>query len=89
MQVADAAQATLGLDIAGVAVTDSPLGVEKWIDNETGKSTGRLGNPDGLLNAVKYLVSECGAEAIAVIGRFPDDAEEELVDYRQGQVRDQ
>ncbi|GAQ81337.1 hypothetical protein KFL_000770300 [Klebsormidium nitens] len=85
MQVADAAQATLGLDIGGVAVTDSPLGVEKWIDNETGKSTGRLWNPDGLLDAVKYLVDECGAEAIAVVGRFPDDAEEELVDYRQGQ----
>jgi hypothetical protein len=41
-----------------------------------------------LVDAVKHLVRGCGAEAIAVVGRFPDDAEEELVDYRQGQVRD-
>lgn len=89
IQVADAAQATLGLDIAGVVVTGEPLGVEKWIDEETGQSTGRLGNPDALLDAVRHLVRECGADAVAVVGRFPDDAEEELVEYRQGQVRKQ
>jgi hypothetical protein len=37
MQVADAAQATLGLDIAGVVVTEVPLGVEKWINEKTGQ----------------------------------------------------
>lgn len=72
MQVADAAQATLGLDIAGVVVTEVPLGVEKWIDEKTGQSTGRLDNSTVLVDAVKHLVRGCGAEAIAVVGRFPD-----------------
>jgi hypothetical protein len=88
MQVADAAQATLGIDIGGVVVTEHPLGVEKWIDEKTRQPTGWLGNSMVLVDAVEHLVRGCRAEAIAVVGRFPDDAEEELVDYRQGQVRD-
>lgn len=83
LQVADAAQATLGLDVAGYMVTEQYLGVtlEK---TETGASTGTLSNPETLLNAAHVLVNSYGCEAIAVVARFPDDDLEGLEDYRDG-----
>ena len=59
--------------------------VEKWLDQDTGVSSGRLGRPDSLMRAVEALTSSCGVEAVAVVGRFPDDALDEIADYRQGQ----
>ncbi|KAL2631221.1 hypothetical protein R1flu_015907 [Riccia fluitans] len=85
LQVADAACATLGLPMFEYTITDSPLQVEKWIDEESGASTGRLGRPDSLMRAVHQLVNRCGVDAVAVVARFPDDSCEDLVDYRQGQ----
>lgn len=83
LQVADAAQATLGLDVAGYMVTEQYLGValEK---TETGASTGTLSNPDTLLKAADILVNSYGCEAIAVVARFPDEDLEELENYRDG-----
>jgi hypothetical protein len=86
LQVADAARATLGLPVLEYTVTDTPLQVEKWIVEATGTSTGRLGRPDSLLRAVDTLIKRAQVDAVAVVGRFPDDSVDELQDYRQGQV---
>ncbi|MDJ1180039.1 DUF3326 domain-containing protein [Roseofilum sp. BLCC_M91] len=85
LQVADAARATLGLKITGYVMTDAPLEVN-LTQGESQASWGTLGNPDSLLRAAEKLKDEQGAEAIAVVARFPDDAESEaLQNYRQGQ----
>lgn len=61
--------------------------VEKWVDPKNGQSTGRIKHPDSLLRAVQTLVSRSGVNAIAVVGRFPDDIDAEGTDdYRQGMV---
>ncbi|KAJ1418446.1 hypothetical protein SESBI_15950 [Sesbania bispinosa] len=57
LQVADAARASLGLPVVEYIVTDTPLKVEKWVDPETGQSTGRIKHPDSLLRAVRTLVN--------------------------------
>lgn len=86
LQVADAARASLGLPVIEYTVTDTPLEVEKWIDHKTGQSTGRIKYPGSLLRAVQTLVNHAKVNAIAVVGRFPDDDDDEddLDDYRQG-----
>ncbi|GBG60703.1 hypothetical protein CBR_g12440 [Chara braunii] len=85
LQVADAAQATLGLSLGDYIITDMPLQVEKWIDPRTGASTGRLGRPDSLMRAVRKLLEGDDIDAVAVVGRFPDDSVSDLEEYRQGQ----
>ncbi|MDJ1175293.1 DUF3326 domain-containing protein [Roseofilum capinflatum] len=85
LQVADAARATLGLKITGYVMTDAPLEVS-LSQGKSHASSGTLGNPDSLLRAAEKLKDEQGAEAIAVVARFPDDTESEaLQNYRQGQ----
>ncbi|GAB2279997.1 hypothetical protein Dimus_014634 [Dionaea muscipula] len=84
LQVADAARASLGLPILEYAVTDQCLQVEKWIDPKTGQSTGRIKHPDSLLRAVQTLMTRSQVNAIAVVGRFPDDDVDDVDDYRQG-----
>jgi Protein of unknown function (DUF3326) len=84
LQVADAARATLGLDIADYVVTDTPLGVELRTAS-SGASWGTIQQPDSLLRAVDKLINVAGAEAIAVIARFPDDLGGTILhDYRHG-----
>ncbi|XVF85333.1 hypothetical protein PTKIN_Ptkin17bG0109400 [Pterospermum kingtungense] len=84
LQVADATRASLGLPVVEYVVTDTPLEVEKWINPTTGQSTGRIKHPDSLLRAVKNLVKRSQVDAIAVVGRFPDDEVDDLNDYRHG-----
>nr|XP_010916351.1 uncharacterized protein LOC105041190 isoform X2 [Elaeis guineensis] len=84
LQVADATRASLGLPIVEYMVTDAPLKVETWIDPKCGKSTGRIKHPDSLLRAVQTLVSHSHINAVAVVGRFPDDDMEDMEDYRLG-----
>ncbi|CAA7410394.1 unnamed protein product [Spirodela intermedia] len=84
LQVADAARASLGLPVVEYILTDAPLEVEIWIDPAYGKSTGRIGNPGSLLRAVDSLVKRSKVNAVAVVGRFPDDDIEGAEDYRQG-----
>lgn len=85
LQAADAARATLGLDIRAQVTTDAPLGVTLKMA-ESGASWGTLENPDSLLRACERLISEAGVRAIAVIARFPDDEGSlALQAYRQGQ----
>ncbi|XP_043702600.1 uncharacterized lipoprotein syc1174_c-like isoform X1 [Telopea speciosissima] len=84
LQVADATRASLGLPVVEYVVTDTPLQVEKWVDHRSGQSTGRIRHPDSLLRAVHTLVNHSQVNAIAVVGRFPDDDVKEMEDYRQG-----
>lgn len=85
LQAADAARATLGLNLTDYIVTDQALGVELR-SAASGATWGTIQNPDSLLRAVKKLKVEAGAEAIAVVARFPDDlGSEALQCYRQGQ----
>jgi hypothetical protein len=85
LQAADAAKATLGLDITDYVVTDEPLGVELRTA-ESGATWGTIQLPDSLLRAVEKLISVAGARAIAVVARFPDDeGSTALQNYRHGQ----
>ncbi len=85
LQAADAARATLGLDISGYIITDEPLGVElKTADS--GASWGTIQRLDSLLRAADKLIHQQGATAIAVVARFPDDPGAEVLQaYRHGQ----
>ncbi|PSN10660.1 hypothetical protein C7293_27250 [filamentous cyanobacterium CCT1] len=83
LQAADAARATLGLDLTDYVVTDAPLEVELR-SAESGATWGTIGRPDSLLRAAERAIA-AGAEAIAVVARFPDDTDADaLQDYRQG-----
>ncbi|MGI0492836.1 DUF3326 domain-containing protein [Alkalinema pantanalense CENA528] len=85
LQVADAARATLGLELTDYVVTDQPLGVELRTA-PSGATWGTIQAPDSLLRAAHRLIHEVKADAIAVIARFPDDpGAEALQNYRHGQ----
>ncbi|KAJ7954205.1 DUF3326 domain-containing protein [Quillaja saponaria] len=84
LQVADATRASLGLPVIEYIVTDTPLEVEKWVDPKCGQSTGRIKHPGSLIRAAQTLVNRSQVNAIAVVGRFPDDDIEDTDDYRQG-----
>ncbi len=84
LQAADAARATLGLDLTDYVVTDAPLGVELRTAS-SGASWGTIERPDSLLRAVDKSITQTGANAIAVIARFPDDPGATILhDYRHG-----
>jgi hypothetical protein len=84
LQAADAARATLGLELTDYVVTDLPLGVELRTA-ASGASWGTIQQPDSLLRAVDKSIAVAGAEAIAVIARFPDDPGATILhDYRHG-----
>ena len=85
LQAADATRATLGLNLTDYVVTDAPVGVELRTA-DSGATWGTIQNPDSLLRAVEKLIVQAGAEAIAVVARFPDDTgSEALQQYRHGQ----
>jgi Protein of unknown function (DUF3326) len=85
LQAADAARATLGLNIINAVLTDRPLGVT-LNTADSGAAWGTIQNPDSLLRAADKLMSEAGATAIAVVARFPENiSSEALIDYRHGQ----
>jgi hypothetical protein len=85
LQAADATRATLGLNLTDYVVTDAPLGVELRTA-ESGATWGTIQNPGSLLRAVEKLITQVGADAIAVVARFPDDTgSEALQQYRHGQ----
>lgn len=85
LQAADATRATLGLDLTDYVVTDAPLEVELRIA-PSGATWGTIRRSDSLLRAVEKSITQAGAEAIAVVARFPDDLGSEMLQaYRQGQ----
>ncbi|MEM7795426.1 MAG: DUF3326 domain-containing protein [Cyanobacteria bacterium P01_C01_bin.118] len=82
LQAADAARATLGLDIRQYIATDAPLGVK--LNQAQVATWGTIQRPDSLLRAVEKLLN-AGCHAIAVVARFPDEQDSEaLTAYRQG-----
>ncbi|NJM68818.1 MAG: DUF3326 domain-containing protein [Scytonema sp. RU_4_4] len=84
LQAADAARATLGLSLTDYVITDAPLNVELR-ESASGISWGTIGNPDSLLRAAEVLIKKAGAEAIAVVARFPDTLDEQAdQNYRLG-----
>ncbi|MEO0926565.1 MAG: DUF3326 domain-containing protein [Cyanobacteria bacterium J06643_13] len=84
IQAADATRATLGLELTDYVVTDAPLEVELRTA-DSGASWGTIGNPGSLLRGAEKLIKQGGAEAIAVVARFPDDDDHEsLQNYRHG-----
>ncbi|PSB21713.1 DUF3326 domain-containing protein [Phormidesmis priestleyi ULC007] len=85
LQAADAARATLGLNLTEYVITDQPLNVELKTAN-SGAAWGTIEHPDSLLRAADKLIHKVGATAIAVVARFPDDCgSQALQNYRHGQ----
>jgi len=84
-QVVDAARATLGLAIPHTIVTDLPLGVELR-RGSSGATWGTIDRPDSLLRPCGQLLEATPrVNAIAVVARFPDDQDRELLaQYRSG-----
>ena len=85
LQAADATRATLGLKLTDYVITDAPLEVELRTA-ASGASWGTIGNPGSLLRAADQLINQAGADAIAVVARFPDEDEHnlDLQNYRHG-----
>ena len=85
LQAADAARATLGLNIADYVITDAPLKVELRM-SDSGASWGTIANSDSLLRAADKLINQTGINAIAVVARFPDEVDP-IADqkYRMGE----
>ncbi len=84
LQAVDAARATLGLSVTDYVITDAVLNVEMRIA-DSGASWGTIGNPDSLLRAADRLINKAGADALAVVARFPDEVDEESDrNYRMG-----
>lgn len=83
-QAIAAARATLGLEITATITTDQPLGVQLQAGS-SGSTWGTIASPDSLLRAAEKLIYDSKVQAIAVITRFPDDADPTMLqDYRQG-----
>ena len=83
LHVAEGCRASLGLNIGPVLTTEEPLEVGLKLGS-SGASWGGLGHPEELLRAGQRL-KQAGATAIAVVARFPEEAEREaLAAYRQG-----
>ncbi len=88
LQAADAARATLGLTLTDYVITDCPLEVTLQTAI-SGATWGTIRHPDSLLRAVEIAITTAGAEAIAVVARFPDDPDSlALQHYRHGQGAD-
>ena len=84
IQAADAARATLGLELTDYVITDAPLEVE-LNTSDSGASWGTIGNPGSLLRGAETLIEKASAQAIAVVTRFPDELDSiTLANYRQG-----
>ena len=84
LQAAEATRATLGLDLTDYVITDAPLGVELRTA-DSGATWGTIQRPDSLLRAAEQAI-QAGAEAIAIVARFPDDTDDTVLqNYRQGQ----
>lgn len=75
----NAVETVYGLNILGYEITDEEVGVEFFVDN-SGVSMGNVKNLETLKRAAQKLI-EKGAEAIAIVCRFPDEQGD---DYANG-----
>ncbi len=84
LQAADATRATLGLNVTDYVITDAPLEVELRTAF-SGASWGTIGNTASLLRGAEKLITQAGADAIAIVARFPDEMDSMAFNnYRQG-----
>ncbi|CAM9900466.1 unnamed protein product [Phaeothamnion confervicola] len=74
LQAADAARATLGINVAAYAVTERRVGVSLGM-SPGGASWGTVADAGAAVDAARRLVEEAGCTAIAVVARFPDEDE--------------
>ena len=83
LQAVDACVATLGICVDSYEITDKPLGIV--IKNDvSGVSDGHIANPKSLIKAGEKLKRK-GATAIAIVGQFPEDINDEATNlYREG-----
>ena len=79
LNTVNAVKTVYGIDIIGYEITDSPVGVEFFID-KSGLSTGNVKNLDTIKKAGEKLLSK-GAEALGIVCAFPDEDSE---DYANG-----
>lgn len=75
----NAVKTVYGLDVI-YEVTEEDVGVEFFVD-PSGVSTGKVLNPETILQAGKNLIQK-GAEALAIVCKFADDNENE--NYENG-----
>ena len=75
----NAVEVVYGLNIIGYEITEEDVGVDFFVD-KSGVSMGNVKNLLTLKNAAKKLVDK-GAEAIAIVCRFPDEQGD---DYANG-----
>lgn len=75
----NAVEVVYGLNIIGYEITEEDVGVDFFVDN-SGVSMGNVKNLLTLKNAAKKLIDK-GAEAIAIVCRFPDEQGD---DYANG-----
>ncbi len=68
-----------GIETIGIEYTKKPVGVEIIIEN--GISSGNIKNPDTIIDSAKRLIKK-GAQAIAVVCYFNEDAED--INYSDG-----
>lgn len=73
LHVANAARATLGIDVASCVITSRPVGVSLKV-SDSGASWGVVEDTATLVEAAETLVKQ-GCDAIAVVVRFPEDEE--------------
>ena len=76
MQVADAFRATLGITVHAACTTPRPMGIEAYLSTASGASWGSVRDPEALLEGGRWLVGQ-GCDAIAVVGRFPEDDDDD------------
>lgn len=75
----NAVEVVYGLNIIGYEITEEDVGVDFFVD-KSGVSMGNVKNLLTLKNAAKKLIDK-GAEAIAIVCRFPDEQGD---DYANG-----
>lgn len=86
-QAAEAARATLGLQVTDYCITANALNVS-LSTSISGASWGQITHPASLLDATERLLAK-GCEAIAVVAKFPEDEDEQqLAQYRAGNAVD-
>eukprot|EP01038_Epipyxis_sp_PR26KG_P006612 gene6612-9079_t len=74
LQVADAARATLGIDIKHAVVTPRKLGIKIEVSSTSGASYGSIDDTSAIIEATEQLLKK-GCNAIAIVARFPEDEE--------------
>jgi hypothetical protein len=84
LQCADAARATLGIAVTDFIVTEQALHIETFL-TEDGNSSGTIQGLEQLAQASQKLIQERNCNAIALVTRFPEEDNEQLLhSYRHG-----